>query len=144
MDHVYFGRVQQGQELVLSLQCTDVDGVAEDPASIPWVQVYLDAGSPTIVSSRPIPAEARRVEDGVFRLSLFLDTLYSTAGRYLVLLKWKDSDGIAHVRTGSFHLLPGGSADGSVISIHSLIRQDASYLMAQCDSGRLIRKRNPR
>lgn len=140
----YFGRLQQGMELIIVLQCTDDYGTPEDPSALPWVQIYRDAATPELLTSKQMPAEARRVEDGIFRLSLFLDTLYSTEGRYLVLMKWLDSNGVAHVRTGSFHLLPGGNPDGAVISMYSLIRQDATYLLMQCDSGRLIRKRNPR
>lgn len=143
-DAVYFGRFQQGSEISIVLQCGDVDDAVEDPSILPWVQVYRDDTTPELITSKQMPAEARRVEDGIFRLSLFLDTLYSTEGRYLVLMKWLDSNGVAHVRTGSFHLLPGGSPDGAVISMYSLIRQDATYLLMQCDSGRLIRKRNPR
>lgn len=141
---VYFGRPQQGVEIPIVLQCTDVNDTPDNPQSIPWVQVYRDGATPSLIISKPIPADMRRVEDGLFRLSLFLDTLYSTEGRYLVLMKWIDSDGIPHVESGSFHLLPGGAADGAVISMYSLIRQDATYLLMQCDSGRLVRKRNPR
>lgn len=140
----YFGRVQQGTELVLALQCTNVDGEPEDPASPPYVQVALDAATPTWITSRRMPSHLRRVEDGVFRLPLFLDTLYSTTGRYLVIFKWLDSDGVAHTKAGSFHLMPGGDGDGAVIAISAIGRPDAAYLLTQCDSGRLVRKRNPR
>lgn len=140
----YLGRVQQGTELIIVLQCTDDYNTPENPSHLPWVQIYLDAPTPELIASKQIPAEARRVEDGIFRLSLFLDTLYTTEGRYLVLMKWLDLNGVAHVRTGCFHLLPGGNPDGTVISMHSLIRQDATYLIMQHDSGRIVRKRNPR
>ena len=143
-DPIYFGRFQQGTEIAIVLQCTNIAGTPDDPDDLPSVQIYRDAATPVLVTSKQMPAEARRVEDGIFRLSLFLDTLYSTEGRYLVLMKWLDSVGVAHVRTGSFHLLPGGSPDGAVISMYSLIRQDATYLLMQHDSGRITRKRNPR
>lgn len=143
-DVVYFGRAQQGDELILSLQCHDANLLPEDPQSPPYVQIYLDGEPPELLESLPMPSDMRRVEDGLFRLNLPLDTLYSTEGRYLVVLKWLDSDGVSHTETGSFHLLPGGSADGSVIGMCSLIRQAGAYLILQCDSGRLIRKLNPR
>lgn len=140
----YIGRIQQGSELVVVLQAADVYGHNEDPSSSPWVEIYRDGTTPALVESRRIPSDMRRVEDGVFRLPLFLDTLYTTEGRYLFVMKWLDASGTARTAVGSFHLLPGGSADGSVIALYSLVRQDAAYLMMQCDSGRLVRKRNPR
>lgn len=140
---VYFGRFQQGTEVPLTLQTDSADGVTEDPASIPHVTIYLDDGTPGIVETLPIPADLRGVEDGVFRRPLFLNTLYGE-GRYLVVMKWLDSGGVARTQLGSFTVLPGGDADGAVIAMYQLVRPDATYLMRQCDSGRLIRGRNPR
>lgn len=141
---LYAGRLQQGEEAVVVVQCHDAAGTPDDPDDSPSIQIYLDGATPELISSLPMPSSERRVEDGVFRIPIFLDTLYSTTGRYLVVVKWLDGDGVARVQTGSFHLLPGGNADGAVIAMCNLNRRDATYLMTQCDSGRLIRKRNPR
>ena len=86
----------------------------------------------------------RGVATGLFCLPVFLDTLYGTAGRYLAVFKWTDSGGVAHHKPASFYILPGGNADGAIIGMFSILRPDASYLIHQNDSGRLIRGRNPR
>lgn len=156
-DNLYLGRLQQGSEIALVLQCTDADEAPDDPTYAPWVQIWQDERndngsadpddieSPiTMIYSDKMPADLRGVDDGVFRLPLFLGSLYAAAGRYIAIFKWTDSDGVAHTRSASFHVLPGGSADGSVISMFFSSRADATYLVFQCDSGRLIRKPNPR
>lgn len=156
-DSLYLGRFQQGSEIAFVLQCTDAAGSPDDPTYLPWVQIWQDERNDngttdpddieapiTLISSQQIPADLRGVEDGVFRLPHFLGSLYAVKGRYIAIFKWLDSDGIAQTRAASFHVLPGGSADGSVISMFFSNRANAAYLVFQCDSGRLIRKPNPR
>lgn len=140
----FIGRFQQGQELPLVLQCVDADGGPDDPQELPRASVYRDAASPVLVETVEVAADLRGVMTGFFRRGLYLDNLYGTAGRHLVVYKWQDSDGVAHHRVASFVLLPGGSADGAVISATYVERPDASYLLYQTDAGRLIRGRNPR
>lgn len=141
---LYLGRYQQGVELPMVLQCTDVNDVANDPLDVPHVTIYRDGAPPTLKSSYRMAADLRGVATGLFRLPLFLDTLYSATGRHLVIFKWTDSNGVAHHKPASFHLLPGGHPDGAVISMYYILRPDASYLIHQNDSGRIIRGRNPR
>lgn len=140
----FLGRFQQGQELPLHLQCVNATGGAGDPTDLPRASVYRDGASPAFVETVELAADLRGVVAGYFRRGLFLDNLYSTAGRYLVVFKWTDSNTVAHCRVASFMLLPGGSADGAVISLKHVERPDASYLLYQTDAGRLIRGRNPR
>lgn len=140
----FIGRFQQGQEVPLTLQCVDAAGTSDDPLEVPRATLYRDASTPVIVETVQMAADLRGVATGFFRLGLFLDNLYGTPGRYLVVYKWRDSDGVAHCKPASFVLLPGGSADGAVISATYVERPDASYLLYQTDAGRLIRGRNPR
>lgn len=126
------------------LQCTNVNDTPDDPSGIPQIQIYRDGSSPSLVQTIQIPAELRGVETGLFRYPLFLGDQYANAGRYLIVFKWNDSAGMAHVKTAAMHILPGGSADGSVIAMFQSNRPDASHLLFQCDSGRIIRKANPR
>lgn len=157
LDSLYLGRFQQGSEIALVLQCTDAAGTPDDPTYLPWVQIWQDERNDnhtddpddieapiTLIASHQIPADLRGVEDGVFRLPCFLGPLYAVAGRYIAIFKWTDSDGVAHTRSAAFHILPGGSADGTVISMFFSSRPNATYLVFQCDSGRIIRKPNPR
>lgn len=139
----YLGRFQQGQEVALVLQCTDADGDPEDPASTPFVQIRRDPDA-SLVETLAMPADLRSVETGLFRRPLFLGAEYSVTGRHVAIFKWLDSDGVPHVKTAHFHVLPNGSADGGVIAMCYSSRPNAAYLIYQCDSGRLIRKPNPR
>lgn len=142
----YLGRFQQGQEIPLVLQCTDAEGSPDDPASIPQLSVFIDRGASGLqmIETVDMPADLRDVVVGLFRKPLFLGAAYSEAGRYLVLFKWLDSNNVPHVKTASFHILPNGSSDGSIIAMRYTSRPDANYLIWQCDSGRIIRKPNPR
>ena len=142
---MYLGRFQQGQEIQLVLQCVDANDAPDDPADVPVCSIYQDDDSaPTLLETVKLAADLRGVTTGLFRLPHFLGQKYDTAGRYLLIFRWQDSDDVGHCRVGSFHLLPGGSADGAVISMAYIERPDARHLIWQTDSGRLIRGRNPR
>lgn len=141
----YLGRFQQGQELPLVLQCTNAADVPADPAAVPTVTIYRDVPSgPLLVQTVELGADLRGVQAGLFRRPLFLGHLYATSGRYLLVYRWAAADATPRVRAGSFLLLPGGSADGSVIALHYVERPDARHLLYQTDSGSLLRGRNPR
>lgn len=141
---LYLGRYQEGVELPLVLQCTDVNNTPNDPIDVPWATIYLDGGPPKMVDNLKMPSDLRGIATGLFRLPVFLNSAYKTTGRYLVVFKWTDSNGIPHHKPASFYVLPGGNADGAVLSMVYIQRPDATYLMHQNDSGRLIRGRNPR
>ncbi len=141
---LYIGRYQCGVEVPFVLQCTDVNNSPNDPLAIPSLSIYLDGAPPVLKGTYAIPADLRGTATGVFRFPLFLDTLYRTTGRYLAIFKWTDSNGVAHHKPGSFYILPGGHPDGAILSMVYIQRPDATYLMHQNDSGRLVRGRNPR
>lgn len=140
----YLGRLQQGTELQLVLQCRDAAGEPEDPLHPPVASIYRDGGTPTFLESVSLAAALRGVATGVFRLPLFLGPVFSVATRHLLILRWVDQAGRARQRVGVFNLIPGGSPDGAVTAIHYVNRPDARYLMYSTDGGRLLRGRNPR
>jgi hypothetical protein len=143
-DPLYLGRFQQGQDIPLVCQCTDADGVPADPASAPVATVYQSGSDVTLIETRTLAALDRGVVAGMFSLGLFLGSLYSNPGRYLVVYRWADQDGVGHSVPCSFVLLPGGSATGAVVSMTSVRRPDSHYLLYQTDAGQLLRGRNPR
>lgn len=143
-DPIFAGRLQQGEELLLSLQCADASGTPADPAVDPVVTIYRDAsGSLTFVESVKLAGCERGVVDGLFRKPHFLGSLYSNAGRYLLVYRWQIGAN-AFTGVGSFFLLPGGSGDGAAIAMSFVSRPDANHLLVQTDSGQLVRGRNPR
>lgn len=145
-DHpLYLGRFQQGEEVPLTLACRTAAGVPEDPADDPVVTVYRDdAGTLALVQTVELAACNRGAATGHFRRPLFLGITYSTTGRYLVIFRWATAGGVARSVTGSFTVLPGGDGDGHVIAQCFVARPDANHLIAQTDSGRVVRGRNPR
>lgn len=140
----YLGRWQQGEIFPLAVTTTTPAGAAADPQAEPVATVYRDGATLTRVKQVTLAAHDRGAAAGEFRLSLLLGAEFSTAGRYLVVIRWVTAGGVARVRTGTFYLLPGGSADGSVIGLVFVTRPDASHLVMQTDSGRMLRGRNPR
>jgi hypothetical protein len=141
---MYLGRYQQGQEIPLTLQCVDANDAPADPLTVPVAKLYLDGATPTLVEAVKLAPDLRGVEVGLFRVPHFLGGLYGATGRYLVTVSYVDANGVGRVSTRSFHLLPGGSPDGSVISMKYVQRPDSRFLIWQTDGGRMVRGRNPR
>ncbi len=144
MPSLYLGRHQQGEFLPLAVTATVPAGAAADPLAEPVATVYRDGATLTRVRQVTLAAHDRGAAAGEFRASLFLGAEFSTPGRYLVVIRWVTAGGVARCRTGSFYVLPGGSADGAVIGLAFVSRPDANHLVMQTDSGRMLRGRNPR
>lgn len=144
IDGEYLGRYQQGQEVPLLLRCVNADLEPETPQAAPTVKVYRDAAPPVLVETLRMARVEQGEQEGAFRLPRFLGPAYATAGRYLVTFHWLTQDAVAMTRCCSFTLLPGGDADGAVISMYHIERPNARYLIWQTDGGRLARGKNPR
>lgn len=134
----WLGRFQVGQELSLVLRCT-LAGAGDVPSTHPTVEVRDESG---FVEQRRVPADDQVGSPGLFRGPLFLGTLYDT-GRYHLYFRWLDSVGDPHVEIHDFEIAPGGDSDGAVISMASVERPQANFLLYNTDAGRLIRGRNP-
>lgn len=134
----WIGRFQVGQELMLLLRCR-LDGVGDVPDTHPVVEVRSESG---FVEERRVPADDQDAVPGLFRGPLFLGSLYAT-GRYHLYFRWADSDGEMRVEIHDFEIAPGGQADGAVISMTSVERPQANFLLFNTDAGRLVRGRNP-
>lgn len=141
---MYLGRYAQGSEIPLTIHTGTAAGAPEWPAAAPFVEVWKD-GSPLVrlVADR-MAAYQPGVRAGVFRLGILLGALFSAAGRYFVVVRWTDSNGIPVQVAGSFELLAGGSARGTVTSMTEVVRPDARYLLTATDAGVILRRKNPR
>jgi hypothetical protein len=118
--------------------------VPTNPESAPVLTVYSPAAPPVQMFQGYMACDLQGDEDGVFRLSPFLDSTFVDAGLYSVVVRYEAAGGAAVVLTGYFNLLPGGSDGGPVIAMYPIERPDARYLIQQYDSGALARGRNPR
>lgn len=138
----YLGRLPQGTELSVVVQCHDGSLLPAWPDAAPVLTVYSASG--TAVLTKTLPADLQGVQAGTFRLPLFLGRDVGTAGRYLVAVRYTDADADPRVAVGHFTLLAGGSADGAVVALRPVVRPSAVFVIRQTDGGRLTRGLNPR
>lgn len=136
----YLGRYQLGVEVPLSVRTTNSAGSAALPAACPSIDVYSDSAK--VVSGKQIPISDRYGVTALFRHGLFLSQLY-TAGRYEVAYRWVIGS-YEGGQVDTFEVLAGGDGDGSVISMYHLRKPQASWIVQQRDSGKIMKGRNPR
>lgn len=137
----YLGRHQLGVEVPVALRTETAGGEPGWPDSPPVLTVLAADGTRAL--QRTMGADLQGDAPGTFRLGVYLGEDFA-AGRYAVVARWADTAGEPRVAAGHLDVLPGGGADGAVISMAFHPRPDANYLVTQHDSGLLIRRRNPR
>jgi hypothetical protein len=136
----YRGRQQLGTEITLTVLCVDGNGAPVAPTNAPMMEVYDSAGNQ--ITGKRIPPLEQAVVTGLFQYNLFLGALFS-AGTYTVVYRWV-SGGNHYGEMDTFEIIPGGHADGSVISLYFYERPGARFLVQQLDSGKLVQGKNPR
>ena len=140
---MYRGRYQLGDEATIGVQCTNADGTPTAPDAAPTITVYAADGE-TIVIDKPIPPKDRAASTGLFEHFLRLGSDYE-AGAYSALYKWTTNDGgFAGRAVDHFEILPGGSADGTVLGLHYYDAGHAQFLVQQTDAGFVKAGKNPR
>ncbi len=135
----YLGRQMLGGRILLGVRCQGPTGVPLVPDQAPVALVYSSSG---LVASLRLPIRDRQDLDGWFQTSLLLDSRFST-GLYRVVYQYTIS-GVAGGDTDTFEVVPGGQADGAGLALVYYSRPASDFCLLQSDSGRLIRKRNPR
>jgi hypothetical protein len=133
------GDVQLGQQLPVTVQCLDGDLAPAWPDQAP--QLVLFSGT-TLLNRIKLPADPRSGV-GMFRLSLFLNAIYPTAGPVTGFVQWV-SGGVAFSKTVWFRILPGGDPDGNIIAMTFVRRPGLGAIVWQADSGTIFHGSNPR
>lgn len=138
----FWGRYQQGSEIPFTIRTRRATGLPEwvDPAPV------LEVWSPTMVKvvSRTMAAYQPGIIVGVYRLPVFLGSLFAGTGKYSVVIRWTDTTSTPVQDAGSFDLLANGNVNGTIIAMTEVDRPDARYLLTFLDSGRILRRKNPR
>ncbi len=134
-----FGDWQLGQEFPITLQATDGD-TPTVPDRAPQLAMFTAAG--TLIRRVLMPADTQSQQTGLFRLPLFLNENFSV-GPIHGYIEWL-VDGSLFAEPISFRILPGGSTDGTVISMTHVRRPSSNYLLWQTDAGTIFRGTNPR
>lgn len=142
---MYRGRYLLGEYVPLLLYCRNGSGTPSVPDNAPLMRVYSSSGlvlDGTVPLSRKMAIEDRYVLDGVFKDKLHLGSLFST-GPYRVVYTYAVS-GTAYGDEDRFEVKAGGHSDGAGISMFHYPNPRNDSVLVQCESGRLIRRRNPR
>lgn len=135
----YLGRWQLGERLPLSVRCRSSADTPAEPASAPLAMIYSDSG---FVTSQLMPITDRYGVTGVFAFELLLDGRFAV-GRHTVIYHYTISS-VPLMAQQDFEVVAAGNFDGAGLSMFYYRRPGAGYLLTHQDSGRLIRKRNPR
>lgn len=137
MEHI--GRFAQGDTLALSVWCLDSAGTPAEPTNAPVATICSDTAQ---VASIRLPICDRYATTGYFSYPLQLDSRFP-AGSYRVVYQYTISS-TAYGSSESFDVVAGGHADGPALACYYFARPTSDFIIMQCDSGRVIRRRNPR
>lgn len=134
----YLGRIQLGQEIVVSFAAVDAAGEAGLPDRPPRMKIFSTSSR---IVSKDIPIMDRYGTTGYFSFRQFLDSNFSV-GHYTVVLYYQIDtyDGLLH---GTFQIVDGGHADGNIISMCYYSRPHADFCVTHLDSGKIQQRRNP-
>jgi hypothetical protein len=136
---VFIGRYQLGDEVELAIRTTDLSSTPTLPTNPPRADVYNSSGSVVFSSLMPIKDRYRRTS--YFQLPVYLGAEFST-GDYQAVIHYDESG--THVQElSTFYIAPGGSALGTVITLHHFRHPVSEFLLAQTNAGKLQRLRNP-
>lgn len=140
---MYLGRYQQGYEIPVTLRTAGAARSPSWPSVRPRMQVVRnsDGASRTNVE---MASYLPGVQDGSFRATIFLGTLFDLAGSYSVICRWVDSGGNPWQQVDTFELVGGGNPAGTVFGLTQVLRPDANYLLESTDGGYILRRKNPR
>jgi hypothetical protein len=130
--------------LYVTIRTANAANVPDWPDLRPRIEIFRDVSPPTKILSALMASYQPTVVSGVFRYSEFLGPQYPASGRYFVFVRWTDQDGNPRQIIGSFELVGGGSAAGTIISMFAVARPDARYLLTSTDAGTISRRKNPR
>lgn len=136
---MYRGRHILGTEVPLGCLTTNAAGTPTNPDDCPLMEVRSSSG---LVLARRIPRIDHAAAAGLFQVKQFLGADFA-AGRYSVLYGWTVG-GTAFGALDEFEVIPGGHADGSVISMYFYDRPHGDFVVHQLDGGKIRRGRNPR
>lgn len=132
------GRFQPGDIIELKFDTVDGDSNRAAPDVSPTIQI-VDADSNAIMPTNKAGLIGSYTH---FGLDLFVSALYPL-GTYTVTYSWTVS-GTGFTATDTFTVIGGGDIGGSIIAMRAYVRPEASYVVAQLNSGNIVQGRNPR
>lgn len=138
----YLGRHQLGNTMPVTVLTVDASNLPTAPDVPPVMKIWSGT---TLILSAQMPVADRygtSTNTTLFIYPLFLGASYA-AGLYDVSLTWKIGTFVG-VEDGTFEILAGGNADGSIIAMTLYRRPEADFVVWQTNSGKLQRGRGPK
>lgn len=153
---MFLGQYRQGDEVVVSVRAYTAPPL--NAFGFPRFG-YTSDGSPSLRVFKTVDPTPELIDDlrsmaayeypafqVYFRLSVWLDDLYSATGSYTAEVSWLSETSPYNriVRYYPFEILPGGDDDGTITSMAELVRPDKRFLMNGTTAGNILRRKNPR
>lgn len=135
----YLGRYRLGDDVPLTLQCVDASGTASVPTEAPYADVWN--ASAKIMTLR-LPVADKFQATGLFHQLLRLGIDFAT-GHYRVVYRYLVGSFVGQ-EVDVFQIVAGGDVGGPVLAMHAYDRADATFIVHQLSSGRLVKGRNPK
>jgi hypothetical protein len=136
---MYLGSFTLGQFVPLTRLALGAGFTPAWPVTVPIYRVYDGTG--VCVATGRLPPGDLIGAVGHFAGDLRLQGDYA-AGHYAVVLD-VTMGGVARQTTGRFQIVPGGDADGAVISQHFYRRPQADFVVQRLDSSQRVLAQNP-
>jgi hypothetical protein len=133
------GNYQLGQTVPLTLVVRDSLGRSALPDVIPTVAIY-DANYDAVFAANPYPSDPQG-SPSVFAYPLKLGSAY-VLGKFFVVFRYSVG-GVSNLTLQTFTVVGGGDAGGNMISLYSLDRPEARYVLGQLSGGSLVQGRKP-
>jgi hypothetical protein len=128
----YLGRMRQGSLCHFAVFTGPVGLLDSEPVA----SFYADDG--TLAAQVP----ATRLDGVAFRVQTRIDERFGV-GRFRLEVRWSVR-GQEYAELDYLEVVAGGDAAGTVIALDCRDRPEATYLLAQTDSGLVFQGRNPR
>lgn len=134
------GRYTLGQSVPLALVARDPGGAPAPQATPPTATVYHGPTGAVAFAGPLLPLD--RAGPGLVFGEALRVGAGTGLGKFFVVYRFRAgaSPGLA---TASFTVVGGGDAGGGVISLYSLDRPEASYVLGQLAGGSLVQGQNP-
>lgn len=133
------GRYQLGAIVPLSVWCVDGNRTPTLPVRSPVALVYSETG---LVLTQRLPIMDRFQNTAYFLYRQNVDSRFAE-GKYTVVYNYKIGS-TDYGETDDFEVVGGGHPDGLALSMYYFALPTMDYVLTHNDSGRIIRRRNPR
>ena len=134
---MYFGRVENGQEVRLHVQCRDNSDIQVDPDNCPILEIWSQ-GAKKVYNVMMFPEDSN--VPGFFTLPWYLQGF--SAGTCQVVMRWKKGS-FYGVAIGYFEVIPGGHDEGAVIAMTYFDTPQGRFMVHQTDAGITKMGKNP-